>query len=158
MTLGLQKNIETAAEILQFRPKGETREPMFSVTFASWGPGVVQGGSRLVPRGHFGGILGPMGRSLVLKWKPMGCQSGVKSRFGRHLGSPWEAFWARWREGRRQLDIYRYIYIHTDLSLSLSIYTYIYIYMFLYIYIYIHVCICIYIYIYLFIFLYMLSV
>ena len=36
-----------------------------------------------------------MGRSLVLKWRPMGCQSGAKSRFGRHLGSPWEVFGAK---------------------------------------------------------------
>ena len=73
VTFGLPKNIETAADFPQFRSKRTTREPLFSVTFASWGPGVVQGGPRLVPRDHFGGILGPMGRSLVLKWRQMGC-------------------------------------------------------------------------------------
>ena len=86
--LGLQKNIETAADLLQFWPKWAVNELLFSVTFASWGPGVVQGGPRLVPRDHFGGILGPMGRSSVLKWGQMGCQSGAKRRFGSHLGSP----------------------------------------------------------------------
>ena len=100
-------------------PKGQPNF-IFCVSFFDLGPNGVQGGSRRCPREPKRGPGGPKRGPREAKGDPKGIQGNQKGAQGELRGTQREPqrrpgypkrvlgdlFRARWREGRRQLDIY----------------------------------------------------